>query len=208
MDRICAFVVVVAAGCSAKPVEPVATPAVPIDAPIDGITTIPTYDPSSGMHLDDDGPRAPTRPRADPVKRPGRPIEVTLRSTPSGASVMVDGQPLGPTPNFWQGEANGHEHEFMFTMPHHASARYRFVPVTSGVVHARLELVASDDPSAQAKTAVPPPRVPPAPSVSPPVPITPPPPPATIVSPDAAPPDATPPGSPDAPVVTPAGPVN
>ena len=207
MDRICAFVVVplfVIAACSAKP-APLATPAVPIDAPIDGITTIAAYDPSSGMHLDDDGPRTPVRPRVDVVKRPGRPIEVTLRSTPSGANVMVDGQPLGLTPAFWQGEANGRDHEFMFTMPRHASARYRFVPVTSGVVHARLEPVASDDPAAQAKMAVPSVPIPPVVPIAPP--ITPPPPPPTIVSPDAAAPDAVAPAV-DAPMVTPAGPVN
>ncbi len=174
------FVFVVAAGCSATPTAPTPVPVVPIDAAPPGITTIAGYDPASGMHLDDDGPRGSAH-HVDVVKRPGRPIEVTLRSTPAGATAFVDGQPLGPTPAFWQGEANGRDHEFTFTLPHHASARYRFVPITSGVVHARLEPVASDDPAAQSKTAVPP--------VLPPT-IVPPPPPPTIVSPDAAPIDA------------------
>ncbi len=71
--------------------------------------------------------------------RPGRPIDVTLRSTPPGAQVAVDGTVIGNTPSFWSGMADGHEHEFVFTMRGHAIARYRFVPVASGVIHGRLD---------------------------------------------------------------------
>jgi hypothetical protein len=80
----------------------------------------------------------PTRPK----NRPARPIDITLKSEPHGALAAVDGRPLGTTPTYWAGEADGLEHEFTFTLRGHASARYRFVPVTSGVLHVRLTPVA------------------------------------------------------------------
>ncbi|MCX5747047.1 MAG: hypothetical protein NT062_31640 [Proteobacteria bacterium] len=140
--------------------------------PIDGITAIGNFDPASGMHLDDDAPSRPTPSTTGP-RRPGRPIEVTLRSSPPGASATVDGLALGPTPAFWAGEANGHEHTFTFTLRRHATAVYRFVPVTSGVVHARLEPLTGPEETGPK----------PAPEPPEPAPITPPPPPATIVTP-------------------------
>ena len=73
-----------------------------------------------------------------------RPIDVTLRSTPPNAEAAVDGVPLGTTPAYWSGVADGREHEFTFALPRHAVARYRFVPITSGVVHARLEPIAEE----------------------------------------------------------------
>lgn len=100
-------------------------------------------DPSAVMHLDDDVGGRPFTPPPGP-NRPGRPIDVTLRSTPPGARVSVDGQPLGNTPAFWNGMADGREHEFLFTLPKHAIARYRFVPVASGVIHARLDPILED----------------------------------------------------------------
>jgi len=88
---------------------------------------------------------APTQPEApsfvNTPKRPGRPIEIILRSTPSGARVAVDGVELGVTPTMWMGET-GAPHEFTFVLAGHALARYRFVPVASGLVHPRLEPVA------------------------------------------------------------------
>lgn len=117
-----------------------------------GVRTAIGVDPS-GMHLDDDVGGRPVSPPAMP-NRPGRPIDVTLRSSPPGARVSVDGQPLGNTPNYWSGLADGHEHEFLFTLPRHAIARYRFVPVSSGVIHARLDPIAED-----VDAGVPPPEV-------------------------------------------------
>ncbi len=104
---------------------------------VDGITMISGFDPASGMHLDDDGSGA-TRP-ARPRNHASRPVEVTLRSTPSGAMAAVDGVQVGLTPTYWFGDADGREHEFTFVRPGRAVARYRFVPVQSGLVHARLE---------------------------------------------------------------------
>ena len=68
-----------------------------------------------------------------------------LKSDPSGATVLVDGENLGQTPKYWSGVADGSEHEFAFTKPDYALARYRFVPITSGVLHATLERVSSGE---------------------------------------------------------------
>lgn len=82
----------------------------------------------------------PQRPIQLPLpSRERRPIDVTLRSSPPGANVAVDGTSVGIAPAFWSGMADGREHEFVFSLPKHAIARYRFVPVSSGVIHARLE---------------------------------------------------------------------
>jgi len=169
---------------------------VPTDA---GVTTVPVprgVDPSA-VHLDDVG--TPTRPATPqpPIARERRAIDVTLRSSPPGASVSVDGTPIGSTPAFWSGYADGREHQFVFTLPRHAIARYRFVPVSSGVIHARLDPIAEEP---DAGVAPPPELVPqPPPSV-----VVPPAPPPTIVN-DAP---ATPPlqdAAPPVPVVEPEG---
>ena len=145
------------------------------DAGVVGITAIPGFDPASGMHLDDDNPGHPVARK--PQTHAGHPIDVTLRSSPTGAMAAVDGIQIGITPTYWAGEANGREHEFTFVLDGHATARYRFVPVTSGVIHGHLEPVAEEANDA----GVPPPEVVPRP-------LTPPPAPTTLVTPvDAAP---------------------
>jgi hypothetical protein len=174
-------------GNSDKP-KPVPEPAAPLrlDA---GLHAPSGVDPSA-LHLDDDVGGRPVTPPPGP-NRPGRPIDVTLRSSPPGARVSVDGQPLGNTPAYWSGLADGHEHEFLFTLPRHAIARYRFVPVSSGVIHARLDPIAED-----VDAGVPPPEVVPSqhPSLVVPTPAVP--------APVALPPVAAPPAD-AAPVVTP-----
>ena len=161
-------------------------------------------DPSA-VHLDD---YSGTPRMVAPQPLPGRErraIDVTLRSSPPGAVASVDGTPIGNTPAFWSGYADGREHQFVFTLPGHAIARYRFVPVSSGVIHARLERIA-DEPDAG---VAPPPEVVPQP---PPSAVVPPAPPPTIVTPApdaavAAPPVVTPPAPPTAPTGTePVGP--
>ncbi|MGE0547656.1 MAG: PEGA domain-containing protein [Kofleriaceae bacterium] len=142
------------------------------DAGVPGITTIDRYDPSSGMHVDED---VASDRRAKATTRPGRPIDITLRSSPPGARVAVDGVPLGNTPQLWSGET-GRDHEFTFVMQGYAVARYRFVPITSGVVHARLDPIADEESAA---------GIAPAP-LAPAGPLAPPAPP-TVISPDAAP---------------------
>jgi hypothetical protein len=133
------------------------------------ITAPPGVDPSS-MHLDDIGGHVPIAPRPLP-NRERRAIDVTLRSSPPGARVAVDGTAVGITPSFWSGYADGREHEFVFTLPGHAIARYRFVPVSSGVIHARLEPIVEDRDVGMR----PPPEVVPTPSPSAVVPPAPPP---------------------------------
>lgn len=119
----------------------------PSDAP-PGVTTITGFDPNSGMHVDDDGHHTEIpQPAVVQPTHAGRPIDLTLRSSPPGSQVAVDGRIVGTTPTFSSVVADGSEHEFTFTLPHHTVARYRFVPITSGVIHARLEPVA-DEPAA------------------------------------------------------------
>lgn len=141
--RAGAVLVLSFAACSSNeaPPPPPAPVAVPVDAGLAGITTIAGFDPSSGMHLDED---VPSERRAINRKhRPGRPVDIVLKSTPPGAIAAVDGRQLGPTPVYWDGGvADGREHDFTFVLSGHATARYRFVPLQSGVVHARLEPIA------------------------------------------------------------------
>ena len=122
---------------------------------------------------------------APPNPRAAHPISITLRSSPPGATAAVDGTVVGTTPAYWAGDADGREHEFTFDLRGYALARYRFVPVTSGVIHARLEPI-SDEPDAgvAAEQALPktgsvlvaPPPAPVAPDayVAPPPPVVPP----------------------------------
>jgi len=127
-----------------------------------------TYDPTAG-HLDE-GPStvSGTRPAA---RRTARPIDLVLRSSPSGARVFVDGEDKGITPVLWQGDTG--EHVFTFVKKDHAMSRYRFWAITSGVVHGRLESVVED---VKGSNMTPPPELVP-PQVAPP---------PTLVSPDAS----------------------
>lgn len=171
-------------------------PAVVADAAVDGISQVGAYDPSSGAHLDDDGPAVATPTR--PGKRVGKPIEIMLRSTPSGARAYVDGNFIGVTPTFWPGDT-GAEHEFTFAMPQYELARYRFVPVQTGVLHARLEQVMGDvDAGVPPSHLVGQPPLSVVPETPPLAPVTPPPPP-TVISPSTPPVDAAPSTGPTAP---------
>lgn len=178
-----ALALVAAAGCSEKSKpkadDPEKNPVGTLVRSDGGVTAIVTGLDPSGMHIDEDTGSHVATP-VPGQNRPGRPIDVTLRSSPPGASVSVDGQSLGNTPAFWNGMADGHEHEFLFQLHGHAIARYRFVPVSSGVIHARLDPIA-EEPDA----GVPPPElVPPgmAPPTAPPTVIKP----APLAVPDAA----------------------
>jgi hypothetical protein len=175
---------------------------VPGDGGVSQAITVPSGVDPSAVHLDDySGTARPLAPQPLPG-RERRAIDVTLRSTPPGAVAAVDGTPVGTTPAFWSGYADGREHQFVFTLSGHAIARYRFVPVSSGVIHARLERIA-DEPDAG---VAPPPEVVPQ---APPSAVAPPAPPPTIVTPapDAAaplmPPPSTQPTPPTQPTPTP-----
>ena len=184
-----------AAACKGSD-EPAATAPLPPPSPVamidaavppDGITAIAAYDPSSGLHLDDDTPGA--RHSTAATVHDHRTLEILLRSTPSGATVAVDGVILGQTPSYWEGDFTGREREFTFVMPGYAMARYRFVPTTNGIVHGRLTKILDQDtapaiPKPPGSPATPPPATP----SHPPAPTPPPaPPPAPVAPPDAAP---------------------
>src|SRR5262245_29504164 len=120
-----------------------------------GVAAVVTSAVPGDMHIDDGVTPSPVQTPAQPA-RPGRPIDVTLRSTPPGAQVAVDGTVIGSTPAFWNGTADGREHEFVFTMRGYAIARYRFVPVASGVIHGRLDPIREET---DAGVPAPPPEV-------------------------------------------------
>lgn len=144
-----------------------------------GITTIGELDRRE-VHLDELGAPSIPLPRHATPKRP-RSLELILRSTPSGAIAAVDGVPVGQTPMLWQGEFTGREREFTFTAAGFATARYRFVPTTDGIVHGRLSEAGSNadkrrvregTPSAliPAGAPQPPAEAPPTPPAAPPAP--------------------------------------
>jgi hypothetical protein len=138
-----AWLFVLVAGCSSGKVEqaPQAL-AQHLDAGAapDGITEIGHYDPAGGAHLDEDGPIA-ARPHAN--KTPGKPVDIMLRSSPPGAMAAIDGQQIGRTPTY-AAVPSGAEHNFTFVLDGYALARYRFVPIQSGVVHATMEAVSDN----------------------------------------------------------------
>jgi hypothetical protein len=122
-------------GCSGNdsPPPPAPQPVAVVASP--GKTTIGNTE-SNGLHIDD-GAEIPLSPQR--ATKSGRGLEILLRSTPPGALAMVDGIPMGPTPVLWQGNFTGGEHEFTFSMAGYSAARYRFVPISSGIVHGQLE---------------------------------------------------------------------
>jgi hypothetical protein len=161
---------------SAPAPQPVAPPPVGSAAVPRPLGPVPV-DPGNNMHLDDDVVRhpAPTGPA-----RASHPIDITLRSTPSQAQAFVDGLLVGTTPTYWAGTADGREHEFTFTLAGYEIARYRFVPITSGVIHGRLTPLSEDVDGGvpEVPQVAPPPQDAAAPFV--------PAPPPTVITPDAA----------------------
>ncbi len=176
---------VVCAGCSGEGAPTAPPGAAPGPRAPAGATPIARVDTASALLDEGTAPArvvAPTRPK----NRPSRPIDVTLKSDPPGALAAVDGRPIGTTPTFWAGESDGLEHEFTFTLKSHASARYRFVPVASGVLHVRLQPVPDEPPVEGLEPLIaptfspdpaPPPPAPALPTPAPPAPTPTPPPP-------------------------------
>ena len=149
-----AMLVVLQGGCSSKPTEsrPALHPDLPIDAGVHQLSLGTPPMPVGHLDVDDDDGHRAAPPSS--ASRSGRSIDVMLRSTPTGAQAAVDGLVIGPTPAYWNGSVDGREHEFTFVLSGHAIARYRFVPISSGTIHARLVPI-SDDVDA----GVPPPEV-------------------------------------------------
>ena len=96
-----------------------------------------------GTHIDGDG--IGYRPAGQPERAGPSPrnkkkaIDLVLRSSPPGAIAAIDGKPIGSTPTFWSGAADGRPHEYTFTKKGYSMARYRFVSTQSGVVHGSLK---------------------------------------------------------------------
>ncbi|MEO7096882.1 MAG: hypothetical protein ABI175_26725 [Polyangiales bacterium] len=138
MFRAAAAMIVIAGACSGTAPDPKPDP-VPAVLSDGGADAVPQA--------------VAVAPTASPApKRPTRPIEIILRSTPGDAEAWVDGAYIGITPQVWGGET-GAPHTFMFKKAGYAVAQYRFVPVTTGILHPRLDPVAED-----VDAGVPPPR--------------------------------------------------
>ncbi|MBL4635201.1 MAG: PEGA domain-containing protein [Kofleriaceae bacterium] len=120
-------------------------------APIPVEKTLPPL-PETGTHLDGSGNYTPLIPKTSRGKEPkGTTIDLILRSSPPGATASIDGKVIGVTPTFWSGQAGHKNHDFTFVKEGYSMARYRFVAVKSGVVHASLSplvLGAQPQPSA------------------------------------------------------------
>ena len=129
MSRAGAATILIASACSgtAEGPKPEPAPAVVSDGGADAVPQPVVETPTA-------------RPAP---KRPTRPIEIILRSTPGESEAWVDGAYIGITPQVWGGET-GAPHTFMFKKAGYAMAQYRFVPVTTGILHPRLDPVAED----------------------------------------------------------------
>jgi hypothetical protein len=144
--RLVVVALLAATSCSDKTVPIAKTDGKGSAAPIEVALPTPLPRPDDVPHV---APPAPN-PHAT------HPIAITLRSSPPGATAAVDGTPVGTTPAYWGGDADGREHEFTFDLRGYALARYRFVPITSGVIHARLDPIAEEtDAGVPAEQALP-----------------------------------------------------
>lgn len=142
---------------NSKPTREMATKtvAVVIDA---GVPIIDARPPaaSSLPDLDDYHLDPGTRPTWRPTRPKSAPqhiVHLILRSSPPGAMAHVDGVPIGVTPTYWEGPAHGKPRDFVFTLRGYAMARYRFVPITDGVVYGKLTKLAVVPPDAGAAAA-------------------------------------------------------
>jgi hypothetical protein len=112
---------------------PVAAPTGPEDGWLDPTPESGTWKPSNSAKR----------------KRERHMVYIQLRSSPAGATVMIDGQRVGVTPTYWEGETDGKAHDFVFILEGYKVEHYRFVPVTSGHLNAPLKkLIAPQKPDA------------------------------------------------------------
>lgn len=134
------------ASVATKSIAPAGAAGGPSAAHVDaGVATAPDAGrPAAELHLDGADVEYEAGRREKPASRKARPIELVLRSTPPGAIAAVDGAAVGPTPAVWQGSTDGRPREFTFVLPGYAIARYRFIPMQSGVVHGTLGRLKAD----------------------------------------------------------------
>jgi hypothetical protein len=88
-------------------------------------------------------------PPAEPASR--RRLELSLRSTPSGAAASLDGRLVGTTPMSLEVADDNRAHEFTFVLPGHEPWKLRFAPIKDGVIHATLRPRPGDVPDARAR---------------------------------------------------------
>jgi hypothetical protein len=133
------------------PVNGAAQPAIDAASP-DAAYVLPAA-PLTGSHVDAEGSGYQAAgyqvARSAPQRNhKAKAIELVLRSTPPGAIASIDGKPIGNTPTYWHGFADGKAHEYTFTKKGYSMARYRFVSTQSGVVHGSLnKLVLRSEPT-------------------------------------------------------------
>jgi hypothetical protein len=120
----------VACGGKKKPTPPQVVP-----------VPIATVAPSAALDARELEDQAPPRMSAAKPR-----LQITLRSSPAGASASVDGRLIGTTPVRWVVEDDGKDHLFEFVLSGFAPWKLRFSPSRDGVIHATMEptLVAPD----------------------------------------------------------------
>src|SRR5688572_20465646 len=89
----------------------------PSSDPVPTVVEAPRDAAILGDAADEPAPRIARKQR--PFKEP-RPIEITLRSTPSNATASVNGEVVGETPVTWFGQTFGIDVEFVFVLKNHA----------------------------------------------------------------------------------------
>jgi hypothetical protein len=117
--------------CGRRPPDGSAAPpdaAAAIGTVVPAVVPMPVITPSGP-------PGSTARPR----------LQLTLRSTPPGAAVTIDGRLAGNTPSRWEMEDDARPHDFAFIMRGYAPWRLRFSPSRDGVVHATLEAIRGPD---------------------------------------------------------------
>jgi hypothetical protein len=85
-----------------------------------------------------DAPPTAAAPAPARVSGPHARLRLSLRSTPPGAAVTVDGRVAGPTPTAWEVDDDGRAHDFTFMLDGYETWRLRFAPSHDGVIHAPL----------------------------------------------------------------------
>jgi hypothetical protein len=114
-----AFALLFLCACTTSPSLPTAAPVIPDATPVPAVV--------------------PAEPATPPPPVDRRKLQLTLRSTPPGAIVAVDGRHLGITPLSLQLPDDGALHEFAFVLAGHAPWKVRFAPIQDGVIHGHLK---------------------------------------------------------------------
>jgi hypothetical protein len=113
----------------------------PKDAPRGDASPIPVQPPASSQPSSVATLSTSSQPMHPVLPK----YHVTLRSTPGGALVTVDGHAVGSTPAISDVEADGKLHDFAFTLPGYEPWKVKFSPIKDGVVHATMKQIVTAD---------------------------------------------------------------